>query len=58
MQAPELRLLLCLKLIKTTYFLPPPGFRPVRTHFDLVARQVSAKRSNPNLVVAATSFHH
>ena len=54
--APELRLLLCLKPNKTTCSLLRPDFRPVRTHFDLVPRLASARRSNLN-PVAVMSFH-
>lgn len=53
--APEPRLLLCLKPNKTTCFLPLPDFRPVRTHFDLVVRLASARRSNLN-PAAVTNF--
>lgn len=55
--APEPQLLLYLKPNKTTCFLPRPDFRLVRTHFDLVARLVSARRSSLN-PAAVTSFHH
>lgn len=54
--AQELRLLLCLKPNKMTCSLLRPDFRPVRTHFDLVARPVLARHSNRNPAVV-TSFH-
>lgn len=55
--APEPRLLLCRKPNRMTCFLPRLDFRLVRTHFDSVARLVSARPSNLN-PVAATNFHH
>lgn len=55
--APGLRLLLCLKPNKTTCSLLRLDFRPVRTHFDLVPRLASARRSNLNPVVVVMSFH-
>lgn len=51
----EPQLLLCLKPSKTTCFLPRLDFRPVRTHFDLVARPVSASPSKRNPVVVTSS---
>lgn len=54
--AQELRLLLCLKRNKMTCSLLRLDFRPVRTHFDLVARPVSARHNNRNPAVVM-SFH-
>lgn len=52
----EPRLLLCLQPNKTTCFLPRLDSRLVRTHFDLVARPVSARPNNLS-PVAVTSSH-
>lgn len=47
----------CLSLNKTTFFLRPPDFHPVKIRFDLVVRLVSARRSNLSPVVVMSSHH-